>query len=84
MSDHFAVPTEDQIENLGAGCFVRIGENRDCFWVEIDGEEDGLLTGIVHPELASEDCQCSRTTNERVSFDRDQVKFVGCDRYCFC
>jgi hypothetical protein len=84
MSDQFAVPTEDQLENLGAGCFVRISEANECAWVEIDGEEGGLLTGIVHPELASEDCQCSCAANQRVSFNRDQVKFVGCDRYCFC
>jgi hypothetical protein len=84
MNEQFPVPTEDQLDNLGAGCFVRINEDKDCFWVEIDGEEGGLLTGIVHPELASGDCECSRESNERVAFSREQVKFVGCDRYCFC
>lgn len=84
MSELFQVPTEEQLENLGAGCFVRIDDDTDCFWVEIDGEEDGLLMGVVHPELASSDCPCSRAVNERVRFGRDQIRYVGCDRYCFC
>ena len=84
MSEVFPVPSEEQLENLGAGCFVRITDSANCYWVEIDGEEGDRLTGVIHPELASSDCQCSQTANERVSFTRDQVKFVGCDRYCFC
>jgi hypothetical protein len=84
MTQAFPVPTEDQLENLGAGCFVRIVDQSDCFWVEIDGEDSGMLTGMVHPELATNDCTTSRTTKERIYFRREQVKFVGCDRYCFC
>lgn len=84
MTEIFPVPTEEQLENLGAGCFVRILDRADCFWVEIDGEEGNLLTGVVHPELASCDCQTDHAANERIRFSRDQVKYVGCDRYCFC
>jgi hypothetical protein len=84
MNEIFPVPTQEQLENLGAGCFVRILNHADCYWVEIDGEEGGLLTGVIHPELASSDCECSHEANERVQFSRDQVKYVGCDRYCFC
>ena len=84
MSDTFPVPNEEQLDNLGAGCFVQVSDEKQCYWVEIDGEEGGLLTGIVHPELADEGCQVKHTTNSRVSFSRDQVKYVGCDRYCFC
>lgn len=84
MHEPFEVPSEDQLENLAAGCFVRITDPDGCVWVEIDGEENGLLTGVVHPELASSDCQCSHAENQRVQFSREQVKYVGCDRYCFC
>ena len=60
MTDNFPIPSEEQLENLGAGCFVRIVDKADCFWVEIDGEHSGLLTGVVHPELSTCDCQTSR------------------------
>ena len=84
MTETFPIPSEEQLENLGAGCFVRITDNTDCFWVEIDGEERGLLTGVVHPELASCDCKTSHSANDRIYFSRKQVNYVGCDRYCFC
>jgi hypothetical protein len=84
MSETFPVPSEEQLQNLGAGCFVQIAKNAECYWVEIDGEEGELLTGVIHPELASSDCQYTHESNERVSFSRKQVKYVGCDRYCFC
>jgi len=84
MTEPYQIPTEDQLQNLASGCFVRVAGNSGCFWVEVDGEEDGLLTGIVHLELASSDCRCSQVNAERVRFSRDQVKYVGCDRYCFC
>lgn len=85
MTETFPVPTKGQLENLGAGCFVRIVDKSDCFWVEIDGEEDsGVLTGLVHPELASCDCKTSHSANDRIYFNREQVRYVGCDRYCFC
>lgn len=85
MNQKYVVPDEEQLENLGAGCFVQISKNNNCFWVEIDGEEGETLTGVVHAELADDECQCSGiASNDRVSFSRDQVKHVGCDRYCFC
>ena len=84
MTEPYPVPTEDQLENLAAGCFVRITDAAGCVWVEIDGEENGLLTGVAHPELSSGDCRCSHTAHDRVRFSREQVKYVGCDRYCFC
>ncbi|WP_455204802.1 hypothetical protein [Kaarinaea lacus] len=84
MNEIFPVPTEEQLENLGAGCFVQIAENNNFVWVEIDGEEGELLTGIVHPELDASKGQSGHNNSDRVSFSREQVKYVGCDRYCFC
>ena len=45
MNQQYVVPDEEQLENLGAGCFVQITDNNNCFWVEIDGEEGETLTG---------------------------------------
>lgn len=84
MSETFPVPTEEQLDNLGAGCFVQILDNKDCLWVEIDGEEGDLLTGKIHPELTNGEGGISHAANDRISFSREQIKHVGCDRYCFC
>lgn len=83
MNQRFPVPTQEQLENLGSGCFVQVSNQQHCFWVEIDGENGDLLTGLTHPELADEQCtDCG--PQGRVEFDRSQVKYVGCDRFCFC
>ena len=85
MNERFPIPTEEQLENLGAGCFVQINQEHNCYWVEIDGEGDGgELTGLIHPELGDEECKSCGKQPSRVSFNREQVKYVGCDRFCFC
>lgn len=83
MNSPFPIPTDEQLENLGTGCFVQVTHEQKCFWVEIDGETDDQLTGVIHPELGDEQCSgCDKPS--RVKFDRSQVKYTGCDRYCFC
>ena len=84
MISPFPIPTQEQLENLGAGCFVQIHDQNLCYWVEIDGEAEGQLTGITHPELSDNECPKTVATPNRVTFNRAQVKYVGCDRFCFC
>ncbi|MDH5328091.1 MAG: hypothetical protein OEZ68_19410 [Gammaproteobacteria bacterium] len=84
MNERFPKPTELQLENLGSGCFVQINDAQTCYWVEIDGEDEGKLTGMTHPELGDEQCRACESKPSRVQFSRDQVKYVGCDRFCFC
>lgn len=83
-SNDFQVPTQAQLNNLMEGCYVRVQDNRDTYWVEIDEVNSSGLTGVIHTEL--EQCNSASTLHDqkRVCFQRDQITHVGCDRYCFC
>lgn len=80
----FNVPTQSQLENLVAGCYVRIQDDKDYYWVEIDEVNNDGLAGVIHTELEDTECQSNLHNQCRVCFQREQVTHVGCDRYCFC
>jgi len=80
----FAVPTQSQLDNLITGCFVRVQDDKDCYWVEIDEVSEHGLAGVIHAELEGADCQADIHNGSRICFHRAQVTHVGCDRYCFC
>ncbi len=84
MSAKFPEPTQEQLKNVGVGCFVQVSNSNNCLWVEIDGEQDNKLTGVVHAELETINCEKTTARLNRISFDRNQVVFLGCDRFCFC
>ena len=83
--ERFPEPSEGQLQNIGVGCFVQIDAgDENCYWVEVDGEDDDTLTGVVHTELETIKCEQKNSGQTRVSFNRNQIMFLGCDRYCFC
>jgi len=82
----FPSPTQAQLNTLGEGCFAAVssGDN-GCCWVEIVIANGNELTGKVHAELvASGSQQCNAANQQLLSFHKDQVLHLGCDRYCFC
>jgi len=81
-SHDYVVPNATQLRNLGPGCFAQIHASDDNFWVEIESEDKGVFTGVVHCiEPGSGHMHCN---NEKVSFTADQIRYLGCDRFCFC
>jgi len=84
INEWFAAPTQGQLDGIGVGCFVQVSDSNRCFWVEIDGEEDNKMTGVVHRELDTINCEKATLSVNRVSFNRDQVVLLGCNRYCYC
>ncbi len=82
----FPTPTQAQLDGLGEGCFAAVssGDNGYC-WVEILTDNGEELIGKVHAELAvSGSQQCDADNQQLLSFHKDQVVYLGCDRYCFC
>jgi len=80
----FVAPTEELLNNLGPGCFIRVRDGENCFWAEISSVEGGEYTGIIHRELATPKCQAKSATADTETFSREQIVALGCDRYCCC
>jgi hypothetical protein len=82
--DHFPAPTEEDLNHLAPGCFVRIGLGDSAYWVEIGKINGVTISGMVHPELSGTLCLIDHDSCEIARFSRDQVTALGCDRYCWC
>ncbi len=80
----YAEPKDTQLGQVGPGCFVQLSSEAGCYWVEIDGEDGDVLSGVVHIELPTMGCRVPVDPPKRVSFKRNQVVYLGCDRYCVC
>lgn len=83
-TNDFQVPTQAQLNNLMEGCYVRVQDSKDTYWVEIEDVNPAGLTGVIHTELEQCDSASDMHDQKRVCFHRDQITHVGCDRYCFC
>ena len=78
-------PSEDELDILGPGCFVRVQKEGQCFWAELesDPQQDRRLIAIVHGELA--DRRCPNAPKEpQASFDKEEITAMGCGQYCWC
>lgn len=75
---------QQEIDNLGPGCYVQVKDGESCFWVEIttvDGEE---FSGILHCELGGSTCQPAKAQQDAAKFNKQQIIGLGCDNYCWC
>jgi len=80
-----AVPTEDELDNLGPGCYVQVALEKDCcYWAEITSYENSLFTATVHSELGEAGKGCSKNRPTTINFTKEQVINLGCDNYCWC
>lgn len=81
-TQQFVKPTENLLDNLGPGCFVRVNQGNGPFWVEIKDGDGYMFGGKVHPQFGGADCPYHSEVN--VLFNREEISDLGCDRYCFC
>lgn len=80
----FVPATAENLNHLAPGCFVLMLTDDVYCWAEvvsIDGERIG---GRLHNELSTSTCLIRHHTAETVFFHRDQIKALGCERYCWC
>ena len=78
----FVIPTDNLLDNLGPGCFVQVDQGNGAFWVEIKNTDGYFFGGRVHPNLGDVECPFYKECD--VSFNREEIALLGCDRYCFC
>ena len=79
-----SLPSEEELESLGPGCYVQVKSGNDCFWAEITEVEGDTFTGTIHCELGSSSCKASTKTLGSTQFEKSQVVNLGCDNYCWC
>ncbi len=84
--EHFVQPSPDKLEDLGAGCYVRVHDSGQCFWAEISDRDGKNFRGRVHKELATSGCPKSAAlpTGKEVYFREEKIVLLGCDNYCWC
>ena len=80
--DEFVVPNEENLRNLGRGCFVRVAVGSNNVWLELTEVDGRKITGVVHEEL-NEACP-GLTVNSVIESDAGSINALGCDRYCYC
>ena len=80
--EEFVIPTDNLLDNLGPGCFVRVDQGNGPFWVEIEDTDGYIFGGRVHPNLGG--IECPYHAECEVHFKREEISRLGCDNYCFC
>ena len=79
-----SIPSQEELDNLGPGCYVQVKSESDCFWAEITEVDGDICTGTIHCELGAAPCKPSTKTLGEAQFNKSQVVNLGCDNYCWC
>lgn len=82
-AEHYVIPTEELINNLGPGCYVQVERQGDNVWVEIDDVINFGFIGTVHRELSGNNSNASKE-HVQIAFHPSEITLLGCNRYCFC
>jgi hypothetical protein len=81
----FQAPSEDKLEHLTAGCFVRVEAGQTCFWAEIvENKGDGRFAGMIRHELATSECGTQALGFKKADFHQRHIVALGCDVFCSC
>lgn len=83
-SDGFTPASEENLSRLEVGCFVLVLRDDVYCWAEVVSVEDDTINGRLNNELSVTVCMVEHHTLEITPFHRDQIKAMGCDRYCWC
>jgi hypothetical protein len=82
-TDYFPKPTEEQISQLGPGCWVRADNGNSSFWVEISSVNDGIIRAEIREILNSEESS-DYVLGQELKFRHNVINALGCDHFCFC
>ena len=80
----FTPATEQNLNHLDAGCFVLVLRDDVYCWAEVVSIEGNTVNGYLNNELSTTACKQEHHKLEITQFYRDQIKALGCDRYCWC
>ena len=80
----FAPATEENLSHLEAGCFVLVQRDDVYCWAEVVSVDGKTISGRLHNELSTTTCLEEHHRLDITQFHRDQIRAMGCDRYCSC
>jgi len=83
-SSGFVRATEEGLKHLAPGCFVMIHMNQAYVWAEILAINGDAVVGRLHNELSTSHAPAGLPPTKAVFFRLDQIKALGCERYCWC
>jgi len=75
---------DEELDNLGPGCYVQVKDGESCFWVEITAINNEEFSGVLHCELGESICQPAKVSMGLETFNKKQIVNLGCDNYCWC
>jgi hypothetical protein len=83
--DGFVKLSEENLDEVGPGCFVlKEGPGESCCWVEVLSMNNFDYECVARPALSANHNHGNISEGEQVTVKREQIKALGCDRYCFC
>lgn len=68
--DTFWAPSQEELDALQGGHYVKICENQERFWVELEEVDGDKLTGRVDNDLVNSH---SFKYNDKISFEKKNV-----------
>ena len=80
----FVPATEEGLKHVVPGCFVLVQVAEGYCWAEIMAITGETVLGRRHGELSNYVCPIECDTDKAIFFRRDQIKALGCERYCWC
>jgi len=83
VEEHNTV-SEEELENLGPGCYVQVNNGESCYWAEVQSVNGDVFSGTVHCELGGSSCKSNIAEHSESQFHKDQIVNLGCDNYCWC
>lgn len=80
----FVPATPEGLNHLVPGCFVLIRLSDGYLWAEILAINGDTLVGRLHAELSNSTGPVNSSPSKAVFFRREQIRALGCERYCWC
>ena len=77
------VITDEQMDEIGCGCFVKVCSQHGDFWTEIRAINGNEIHGEIRGELEHTVPVSGSFSGEAV-FSKDLILEAGCDQYCWC
>lgn len=75
--------TPEEMDHVGPGCFVKVGDGQVTFWAQVKTINGDQLGGSVL-EIVERNALSNIAAGSHVRFKHQHIVELGCDYLCFC